>query len=77
MDLIGTVWRKDGPGDWLRVVDTSFCGDGLSGVSVQFRSHTGRWLKERWFCLCANEETFVAQQAASCRYLREAVGNDE
>ncbi len=66
--LVGTVWRKDGPFGWLRVVGESFDGDGISGVSVQFRNEHRRWLKERWFLVCSSHEEFEARQRESCRY---------
>jgi hypothetical protein len=73
----GEVWRKDGPCDWLRIVDSSFDHDGLNGVSVQFRNHRGNWLKQRWFFPCDSYEEFCEAQRANSRYRAASATNQD
>lgn len=70
---VGDIWRRCGPCEWVRVMEVHLPGydnyDGaLPGVSVNFTSSRGKWLKRRWFIACKDEAQFVTEMEKMFRW---------
>lgn len=69
----GDVWRKAGPGDWLKVIRVQMphspnYDGGLRGCSVVYSNHLGRWNSTSWFIPANNTEEFESCMRNSFRF---------